>query len=233
MVDLLGQACDYRAPHGAVERWAKRYGYGKRQIKNWIAAGKAAGDLPPFEEPERMLEWLERHYERVPARFASAVGEMGKPAAPEIVQVAVERFEMPQAHAGEGSLEIQIAGYQREWALLGKLREAALTKEEFSKASNYLTQQQNVSAELRQLERLLPSVLEQRGDFQRTSEVRAAVTDFLTVLKRNLMGRAPAASARLRSAPGDAELQAAWRDEINAVFAACCSQKFADPLVLS
>ena len=62
-----------------------------------------------------MLEWLERHYERVPARFASAVGEMGKPAAPEIVQVAVERFEMPQAHAGEGSLEIQIAGYQRAW----------------------------------------------------------------------------------------------------------------------
>jgi hypothetical protein len=204
-----------------------------RQIKNWIAVGRAAGDLPPLDAPEKMLEWLERHFERVPARFASVVGEMAKPPEPEIVQVAAERFEMPQAHAGEGSLEIQIAGYQREWALLGKLREGALRKEEFSKASNYLTQQQNVSNELRQLERLLPSVLEQRGDFQRTSEVRSTVTDFLTILKRNLLGRAPAAAARLRSAPGDAELQAAWRDEVNAVFAACCSQKFADPLVLT
>ena len=228
MVDLLGKSTDYRAPHGAIARWAEKYGYGERQIKNWLATGKRANDLPPLDTPEKMPEWLRKHFSRVPARFASAIADTPPPAAP-----AGDRFVMPVAHSGEGSLEIQIAGYQREWALLGKLREAALTEGEFSKASNYLTQQQQVSAELRQLERLLPTVLEQRGDFQRTAEVRAAVTDFLTVLKRNLLGRSAVASGRLKGAAGDQELQAVWRQEINAVFAACCSQQFSDPLVLT
>ena len=230
MVDLFGSETCNRAPHGAIARWAERYGYGQRQIKNWLAEGRKSSDPPPLDHPERMPDWLRRHYDRVPARFAKAI--TADPVKIEEPAVA-ERVVMPIAHACEGSIELQIEGYRREWALLSKLRAEALCEGEMGKASSYLTQQQSVSAELRQLDRLLPQVLEQRGDFQRTAEVRGAVTEFLTVLKQQLLGRASRAAGRLRGVSGDVELQAVWRDEINAVFALCATTQFHDPLVLT
>jgi len=236
MVDLLGmETAEQRAPYGSIARWAERYGYGPRQIKNWLGTGRQSGDMPPLDTPEKMPEWLAKHYNRVPARVTKAIADVAETVnAPAMQKLAAdERFELPTAHAREGTIELQIDSYQREWVLLSKIRQAALEANEMSKASNCLSQQQSISAELRQLERLLPQVLEQRGDWQRSSEVRAAVTEFLTVLKQQLLGRASRASASLKAATGDGELQKIWRDEINAVFGLCANTQFTDPLILT
>jgi hypothetical protein len=141
-------------------------------------------------------------------------------------------MDLPEVHESELGMEMQLVGYRREFAMLAKLREESLRKGEFSRASNYFDQQQKVSSEIRQLERLLPTVLEQRGDYQRTAAVRSATVEFLTVLKRSLLGRAGKAAARLRSASSDSDLQSAWRDEINSVFRDCCTAGFAETLTL-
>lgn len=233
MVDLLGKPVSDRTPKGAIPRWASRYGYSERAVKKFLAIGKAAKDPAPFEQPERMEEWGIKHLGKLTRRFRAGIDQaMGKiPPAVE-AESESEPIDLPEVHEHELGMEQQLAGYRREFAMLAKLREKALQAGEFSRASNYFDQQQKVSSEIRQLERLLPTVLEQRGDYQRTAVVRAATVEFLTVLKRSLLGRAGKASARLRCATSDSELADAWRTEINAVFRECCAAGFAETLTL-
>ena len=234
MVDLLGKPVGGRTPRGSIPRWAERYGYSERAVKKFIDLGRRAGDPVPFDEPEKMEDWATRHMDRVTKRFrAGVLKAMGV----EVPAVAEEKpeaqpIDLPEVHESELGMEAQLDGYRREFAMLAKLREKALQAGEFSRASNYFDQQQKVSSEIRQLERLLPTVLEQRGDYQRTAAVRSATVEFLTVLKRALLGRAAKAGTRLRAAGSDAEMAEAWRSEIHAVFRECCTGGFVDQLTL-
>jgi hypothetical protein len=234
VVDLLGKPETERTPKGAIPKWAARYGYSIRAVKGFIATGKAAGDVPPFDHPEKMEDWGRRHLGKITGRFRAGIEQaMGK-AAP-VVADAPESFspiQLPDVQAHEMGMEVQLDGYRREFAMLAKMREKALTEGDFSRANNYFDQQSKVSSEIRQLERLLPTILEQRGDFQRTAETRAATIEFLTVLKRSLLGRGAKAAGRLRSAGSDVEMQEAWREQIIAVFRECCSQGFGETLSL-
>jgi hypothetical protein len=236
MTDLLGQKESTRAPRGSVPRWAERYGYSERAVKKFLVRGRQVGEMPPFDHPERMEDWGRRHLSQVTKRFRAGVEHaMGKPA-PAAQEKDDEKenegIDLPDVHESELGMEMQLIGYQREFAMMAKLREKALRDGEFSRANNYFDQQQKISSEIRQLERLLPTVLEQRGDYQRTAAVRSATVEFLTVLKRTLLGRDAKAAGRLRSAASDAEMRDAWRSEINAVFRDCCEAGFADTLVL-
>ena len=231
MVDLLGKSMSARVPRGSIPRWADRYGYSERAVKKFLDAGKKAGEMPPFDQPERMEEWAANHLPQITKRFRDAVAKaMGaeSPVPPE----EREEIEMPEIMPGEMGLEVQLSAYHREAALIRRLREKALTEQEFSKANAYLEQGQKVSAEIRQLERLLPTVLEQRGDYQRTADVREAVSEFLNILKRSLLGRAAKAGSHLRSATTDAEIQAVWKEEVQQVFRECCASGFGSTLTL-
>lgn len=233
MVDLLGKPETERTPKGAIPRWADRYGYSIRAVKGFIATGKAAGDVPPFDEPEKMEDWGRRHLGKLTRRFRQGIEQAtgGKSSAPDAPE-SFSPIQLPDVQAHEMGMEVQLDGYRREFAMLAKLREKALTDGDFSRANNYFDQQSKVSSEIRQLERLLPTILEQRGDFQRTAEVRAATIEFLTVLKRSLLGRGAKAAGRLRAAGSDVEMQEAWREQIIAVFRECCSQGFGETLSL-
>ena len=51
----------------SLERMTQRelaevWGYSHRQVKNWIAAGRAAGDPAPVTRPEDMPAWFRRIY---------------------------------------------------------------------------------------------------------------------------------------------------------------------------
>jgi hypothetical protein len=234
VVDLLGKPEVERTPKGSISRWAARYGYSNRAVKGFLATGKAAGDVPPFDEPEKMEDWGRRHLGKITGRFRAGIEQaMGKEAA--AVPEAPESFspiQLPDVQEHEMGMEVQLAGYHREHAMLLKMREKALTDGDFSRANNYFDQQSKVSSEIRQLERLLPTILEQRGDFQRTAETRAATIEFLTILKRSLLGRGAKAAGRLRAAASDVEMQEAWREQIIAVFRECCSQGFGETLSL-
>jgi len=234
MVDLLGKPVGDRTPNGSIPRWASRYGYSERAVKKFLAIGKAKKDPAPFDEPEKMQDWGTRHLGKVTRRFMAGI-ELASGKAPAIEsteETSSEPMDLPDVHESEMGMEMQLMGYRREFAMLAKLREAALRNSEFSRASNYFDQQSKVSSEIRQLERLLPTVLEQRGDYQKTAAVRSATVEFLTVLKRSLLGRAGKAAARLRSAESDSDLQSAWRSEINSVFRDCCLAGFSEVLTL-
>lgn len=236
MEDLLGAKVRDRAPRGSVPRWAERYGYSERAVKKFLVRGRAVGEMPPFDYPEKMEDWGQKYLPQITKRFRAGVEmamgnpssavDLGKPATED------EKIELPEVHDSELGVEWQLAQYQREFAMLGKLRKEALEKSEFSRASNYFDQQQKVSAEIRQLERLLPTVLEQRGDYQRTAAVRDATIEFLKVLKRGLLGRAEKVSARLRETSTDAAMREVWKTEIHAVFRECCEAGFAETLIL-
>jgi hypothetical protein len=233
MVDLLGKAVVGRTPRGSIPRWAERYGYSERAVKKFIEIGKAARDPVPFEQPEQMEEWAQRNTGKVTNRFRAGVMKaMGIDAAPPAEDEKPVPMELPEVHERELGMEAQLDGYRREFAMLAKMREASLKAGEFSRASNYFDQQQKVSSEIRQLERLLPQVLEVRGDYQRSAAVRSATVEFLTVLKRGLLNRATKAALRLRGAGSDAEMAEAWRAEIHAVFRECCAAGFAETLSL-
>lgn len=230
---MLGKPVGDRTPKGSIPRWAVRYGYSERAVKKFLAIGKAAKDPAPFDEPERMEDWGAKHLGKITRRFRAGIEQaMGKAPSTPADEQAAEPITLPDVHESELGMEKQLAGYQREFAMLAKMREQALQAGEFSRASNYFDQQQKVSSEIRQLERLLPTVLEQRGDYQRTSVVRSTTVEFLTVLKRSLLGRAAKAATRLRAAKSDAELAEAWRTEINAVFRECCAAGFGETLTL-
>jgi hypothetical protein len=236
MVDLIGNKVLERAPRGSVPKWAERYGYSERAVKKFLDLGRKVGEMPPFDHPEKMEDWAGRHIRNVTRRFQAGVQQAlgGESVESEKGGGAgeAEPMDLPEVHESEMGMEMQLSGYQREFAMLAKLRDQALRAGDFSRANNYFDQQQKVSSEIRQLERLLPTVLEQRGDYQRTAAVRTATIEFLTVLKRTLLGRDSKASSRLRAAKSDAELRDAWRAEINACFREVCSTGFGENLIL-
>lgn len=241
MVDLLGQKVKGRAPRGSVPRWAEKYGYSERNVKKFLVRGREVGEMPPFDDPSRMEEWAHKYLPNVTKRLRAGIEKAkGNDQAaggsdllvPSDPDRPPEKIDLPDVHESEMGVEWQLAQYQREFAMLGKMRTSALENGEFSRASNYFDQQQKVSAEIRQLERLLPQVLEQRGDYQRTAEVRRTTTEFLTALKRSLLGRAAKASAKLRNAATDSQMVQTWKDEINEVFRECCELEFAEKLEL-
>jgi len=236
MVDLLGKPVSERVPKGTIPRWAERYGYSERAVKKFVAIGKDVKDPVPFDHPEQMADWVAKHMGKCTARMQAGIERaLGKNDASEISAKdtpADQAIDLPEVHEADLGMEQQLIGYRREFAMLAKLRETALRAGEFSRASNYFDQQQKVSSEIRQLERLLPTVLEQRGDYVRTAAVRTNTVEFLVILKRSLLGRATKAASCLRSASSDSELQAAWRHEINAVFADCCAANFSETLSL-
>jgi hypothetical protein len=234
VTDLLGCKIPERAPKGAIPRWAARYGYSERAVKKFMDHGRKVGDMPPFDFPERMEGWAEKHLPQITKRFRQGVElAMGKSSQPASNEKAPEEpIDLPEVFESELGMENQLSGYRREFAMLAKLRENALRAGEFSRASNYFDQQQKVSSEIRQLEKALPLILEQRGDYQKTADMREAVTDFLTILKRSLLGRDAKASARLHAATSDAETREIWKAEIHAVFRECCENGFGEKLTL-
>lgn len=236
MVDLLGKPVGERVPKGAIPRWAARYGYSERAVKKFVAVGKDVKDPCPFDHPEKMADWVAKHLGKVTARMQAGIERASGRDVPASSgggeDSGDQTINLPEVHDADLGMEQQLSGYRREFAMLAKMREQALRAGEFSRASNYFDQQQKVSSEIRQLERLLPTVLEQRGDYVRTAAVRTATTEFLVILKRSLLGRATKAASRLRACASDADLQSAWRSEINDVFADCCTAGFAETLLL-
>ena len=232
--DLFGQSAEARTPPGSIPRWAERYGYGIRQIKNWLALGRKEGEMPPFDDPEKLGPWCEKHLGKIPKRLAGRLeAELrGESVAPAEEASPPETFEIPEVDAGGLGIEQQLENYRREFLVLTKLRHESLEKGEFTRADRYLEQQQKVSAEIRQLEKLLPTILEQRGDLRPSSEVRRTTTEALKVLRQVLFGRGGKSAHRFLGLRSEAEVKQLWGEEIGAAFRDACESGFQETLTL-
>lgn len=241
MTDLLGKEITQRAPKGSIPRWSSKYGYSERSVKKFLDIGRKGNEAPPFDYPERMEEWGGRHLPQITRRFRAGIEKAmgGSPAnsspgesEPAQPPSTSERIELPEVLDSDLGMENQLHGYRREFAMLAKLRENALTEGNFSRANNYFDQQQKVSSEIRQLEKALPLILEQRGIYQKTADVQEHVGNFLNILKRSLLNRESKAAVRLREATTDQDMKRAWKEEIEAVFRECCENSFGEKLTL-
>lgn len=236
-VDLLGAPTNQgpkRGGRGKIPAWAARYGYGERQIKNWLRTGREAKDPAPLDQPDLMPAWFARHYSKtVPAKLLEAI-EKHTGSAPEtpLPETKAEPFEKPDVREDELSIESQLRRFRESEATAHKLYIREMEAGNSAKANFYLQQQRDLSSEVRQLEKALPVILEQRGEFIRTSEVRRTVTDLLLSLKRSLTTQGPKAERTLRATTSTAEFDAAWRALMADTFEACCAGNFADPLSL-
>lgn len=230
---MLGNPVKVRR-RGDIPRWAESYGYSVRQIKNWLADGKGAGKPPPLDEPAKMPGWFESVYsKRCPEKLATAVGRLtGEGPKQGEKKEAEEAIPLPDISADALGVEADLARFRRKSALAHRLHEQALERGDISKARGYMDQATAISAEIRQLEKLLPILKAEAGEWGRMAEMEKATVDFLTVLKRALLGRASTAAPKLRDTASTAELAVVWRSEIEAVFAACCEGRFAEVLEL-
>lgn len=231
--DLFGADPKERTPRGAIPRWAKRYDYSVRQIKNWLATGRDAKDLPPLDEPAKMIGWCEKHLGKVPprlmARIEALTGEKQEPAA---AAPAGPVFEVPEVRDDELGTAQQLENFRRELVMLQKLRRQALEAQEFTKANGYLDQQSKVSSEIRQLEKLLPTLRREQGDLRPTDEVRRETVQALKVLRTSLISRGRKARTRL-VAIGDEEMATRiWAEEIENAFREAAEAGFEEALVL-
>ena len=228
--DLLGHVADTKVPKGSIPRWGELFGYGVRQIKNWLALGREKGDMPPFEDPVALLEWAGRHLERVPGRLQEAVDALTgqKSEAREETPAAAETFELPDISNDELSVEADLQRFRRSLAIAHRMHDQSLEKGDTLKARQFMDQAREISAEVRQLEKLLPQMRAESGDWMLQAEVKRELMDLLNVLYRALLGRAPKAAGRIREATSDAELQQIWRAEMQEVFADCSRSGFAE-----
>ncbi len=64
-----------------LEDYQAQYSTDVRNIKKWIARGRSAeagADLPPLDDPDKMIAWWERHMaHRVPAKLLEAKAAAG------------------------------------------------------------------------------------------------------------------------------------------------------------
>lgn len=229
--DLFGVDPKARTPRGAIPRWAERYGYSVRQIKNWIQAGRDAQDMPPFEEPGKLAAWCDRVLGKVPPKLAEAIERLGGKVEP-VERPAAAPIEMPEVRDDELGIEAQLEHFRREMVMLQKLRRQAFEAGEMSKATGYLDQMRDVSAEIRQMEKMMPQLLQARGEMRPTDEVRRETVQALKVLRTSLLSRGRKARARLVAIGDEDEATRIWAEEIENAFREAAECGFEETLVL-
>lgn len=85
-VRLTAERYERPLRHYAEQIWpGKEVESGVRTLKRWIAKGKKASDLPPFDDLPRLAAWYERHH-----RYSQAPAEL-------------RRFEVTEEKTGEKS----------------------------------------------------------------------------------------------------------------------------------
>lgn len=235
--DLFGAKGSARTPRGMIPRWAKRYGYSVRLIKKWLAAGREAKDMPPLEEPENMAAWAERVLGKVPDRLEAALEALNQ--APEVEKAEAkeeaavpEIFAVPEVRDDELGIEQQLENFRREMVMLQKLRRGALERSEFSRADGYLSSMSKVSQEIRQLEKLLPSLKREQGDLKSTDEVRRETVGALKVLRTALFSRGQKARHRFAQVVDEEEAGRIYVEEIETAFREAAEAGFEEQLVL-
>ncbi len=230
--------------------YALRYGYGIRTIKLWISEGRAAGKLPPLDDPEAMLSWwAEVKSNSVPARLLAAaevakrgrVASGGAPAnqaegsgASTSAAPVVEPAPAPKKPLAVGfaaSLQrVREAEAEAHAAYLDELTKTGEARndgriERLRKAWSELSEQ------LRFLEKAAPDVLGRSGEMLMRDDVRK----ILSKLHSPIVAGVRSLFRRIRAKTGNLGVPAAVLDEferhysaeVEKLFGELCASEFA------
>jgi hypothetical protein len=213
---------------------AEAWGYSYRQIKNWIADGKAKNDPAPLWSPGEVPAWFERIYSprKCPDRLSLAAQRLiqgdGAAAVAESPAVAAERIEITEDEKG-----LQ--------AMLGRMREAeaavhakwmiALDKEP-EKAAFLFSEWGKVVERLRGLEKAAPKALEEAGIYVRRSDVQRELLPIHAAVIKAMRQAIRRGRPRLRATETQGEWNTAVDELVDEACQSLCETSFAEPLEL-
>lgn len=154
---------------------AAAWGYSVRQVKNWVAAGKAANDPVPIRQPGLMCAWFRRVYapRDAPEKLRLAVARLmegvpaeksagGKPPA------VPSRIDLADADKGFVAMLERVRVSEAETY---KKYERALEENDSTGANFYFSEWVKISERARALEKQAPETLEKLGIVLRREDV--------------------------------------------------------------
>lgn len=173
----------------AVEIWpGKDVKSSVRTLKRWVAKGKAAADLPPFDDKPRLAAWYERHHRHDQApealrRFEIVEESVSAPAPP-----ASEKADDDEDHLSPMSLDIDAeyasdTGLRQIRALANatyEQLEAELKRGRTAQASALRREWQSLIATQRQWEVAILKIQEGKGEVLRTRVVNTELVRIFT-----------------------------------------------------
>ena len=224
---------------GPWDQWtqdelAVAYGYSIRQVKNWIADGKATGDPAPVRDPASMPAWFERQYapRAAPERLRLAVQRMIEgqaPATKEEPKPAPPATAMTEAEKGVlatlGRLEEAEAELHRQYmaaAAAGDETRAQFLRSEWTK----------IAERLRAYQKSAPATLEQLGIYLRKDEVAKEMRSIHSAILQTFRQAFRRAGLRLTGATSPAEWGAEVDRLVDEIGQTLADSGFAEPLDL-
>lgn len=154
---------------------AEHWGYSLRQVKNWIADGRKAGDPAPVAAPDQMCAWFKRIYapRDAPEKLRLAAHRLlenqtppPKPAEP---SAPIVRIEIADEEKG---LLAMLDRYRTAEVTLHNKYMAAVDAGDETRASFLLSEWSKMGEKVRSLEKTAPKALEELRIYVRRDEIQ-------------------------------------------------------------
>jgi hypothetical protein len=198
------------------KHYAALYQQSERTIKRWVKAGRDGLDLPPLDDPLKMIEWWPRHYKhKVPDAILSAArsapSSADRVAAP--VATPVVRSE-PATMAGEvgtGFHEMLQRVRVSEAAAYRAYNDALAAGDEAKLPAARKTWAE-LSKQLRELERDAGDILAKSGALIEKAAVEKLIAEIHGPIVNGLRSMWRKIRVRMLSAP-DGQQDKVWQEE--------------------
>jgi hypothetical protein len=220
---------------------AEVWGYSLRQVKNWIADGRAAGDPAPVTRPDDMPGWFKRVYapRECPEKLRAAVqriqgGEFGAKRANASAggpapATITPRIEVPDEEKG---LLAMLDRYRTAEVTLHNKYMAAVDAGDESRSQFLLSEWSKMGEKVRALEKAAPKALEELRIYVKRDEIQRELETLHNAVLKGFRQEFRLARIKLKSAKTAEEWGAAVDETVEKVSMMLVDTEFAEPLEL-
>lgn len=219
---------------------AEVWGYSHRQVKNWIADGRAAGDPAPVTRPEDMPAWFRRIYapRECPEKMQMAVqrilaGEHGRKranpqnSAPNAA--AIPRVEIADEDKG---LLAMLDRYRTAEVTLHNKYMAAVDAGDESRSQFLLSEWSKMGEKVRALEKAAPKALEELRIYVKRDEIQRELETLHASVLKGFRQEFRMARIKLKTARTAEEWGQAVDETVEKVSMMLVETSFSEPLEL-
>jgi len=173
--ELEGEGASMRLERLTQRELAELWGYSLRQLKNWLADGKAANDPAPVTRPADMPAWFKRIYapRDCPEKLRAAAHRIQEGGGVSEKQIAppagVPRIEIADEEKG---LLAMLERYRTAEVTLYNKYMAAIDCGDEQRAQFLLSEWSKMGEKVRSLEKIAPKALEELRIFVRRDEIQ-------------------------------------------------------------
>lgn len=214
---------------------AVAWGYSVRQVKNWIADGRKAGDPAPVAKPPDMPAWFRRIYaprecpEKL--RLASLRLVDGQKPMIEVAAAAPAPARIEIADEEKGLLAM-LDRYRTAEAELHRKYMAAIDAGDETRAQFLLSEWGKMGDKLRALEKAAPKALEELGIFVRRAEIQRELEPLHSAIMKAFRQEFRLARPRLKATMTQEEWARLVDETVEKVAMMLVETEFREPLEL-